>query len=237
MSFLYHVIFYNPLYNALVWLTDKLPGNEIAISVIVLTIVVRLILMPFQHKSIRAQMKMRDIDVRAKEIRKQYENDKERQTREILALYKANGVNPFATFGLVLIQLPILIALYQVFRVSPFSADHLYSFVHLPANVDFIFLGINLATKNIVLALIVGISQFFQIRLSLPPTPKAAPGEKSSFQDDLARSMNANMRYFMPVFITVIAATLPSVLALYWVTSNIIMIGHEFIVRRKISEV
>ncbi len=236
MSFIYHLIFYNPLYNALVFLTDKLPGNQIAVAVILLTILVRLVLLPFQHKSIHTQRKMREVDAKSKEIRAKFEHDKEQQTREILKLYKQHGVNPFSTFGLVLIQLPILIALYQVFR-APFSSKYLYSFVQLPAHVNFIWLGINLAAKNIPIALLVGISQFFQIRLSMPPAPAQEPGGKNSFSDELSRSMQTNMKYFMPVIITIIAATLPSVLAVYWVTSNIIMIAHELIVRRSASHI
>ena len=231
MSFLFNHIFYYPLYNALVWLTDKLPGHHIALSVIVLTILVRLILLPFQHKSIRTQMKMKEIDGRVREVRERLSKNKEEQTREIMKLYRAHGVNPLSTFGLILIQLPILIAIYQAFRVLPLSSEHLYSFVTMPAQVNLIFLGIDLASRNIPLAILVGLSQYVQIKLSMPPVAKRTEG--ASFSDDLARSMQLNMQYFMPVLNAIIATTLPSVLSLYWLTSNIIMAAHEFIVRRK----
>lgn len=231
MIFLFNHLFYFPLYNALVWLTDVLPGSHIAVSVIVLTIIVRLILLPFQHKSIHTQLKMKEIDVRVRELRAKHANNKEEQTRAIMKLYKDHGINPLSTFGLILIQLPILIALYNAFRVLPLSSEHLYSFVTMPANVNLVLWGIDLASRNIPLAILVGLSQYIQIRLSMPPVPKRE--SNASFGDDLARSMQLNMRYFMPILIAIIATTLPSVLSLYWLTSNLIMIAHEYTVRRK----
>ena len=89
-----------------------------------------------------------------------------------------------------------------------------------------------MTAKNYLLAILVGASQFMQMRLAVPPIAPAASQDRS-FKNDLARSMNLQMRYMMPAFITLVSFGFPAALTLYWLTSNLFAIGHELIVKHR----
>lgn len=236
---LFNTILFNPLYNALVLITDVLPGNDIGLAIVILTIIVKIILFPLYHQSTKTQSKIKLIEPKLKELKEKYNEDKQEQAKQIMELYREHGINPFSSIFLLIIQLPIVLALFSVFfRGFELNLDILYSFVPEPAAINTELLGlVDIAEKSIILALLVGISQFIQMRLALPPLPK--PDKKSkqpSFKDDFARSMNLQMRYVMPVVIIFIASTFPAAIAVYWLTSNLFAIGHELIVKRKVTE-
>ncbi len=235
LSNLWHTVFYEPLYNALVFLIDHIPGGNVGLAVIVLTIIVKLILFPLAQKSIISQAKLKSLEPEIERIKKQYADNKEEQARKTFELYKINNVNPFSGCLLVLVQLPIIFALYYVFLKglnSETFGTHLYSFVSAPSVIGLTFLGINMAAKkSIILALLAGASQFFQIKLSVKP-PTALPDDKS-FKTELAKSMHLNMRFVLPVIIAVIAYQVSAAVALYWVTSNLFMIVQELYVKHR----
>src|SRR3989344_2802769 len=236
ISTIFHTILYQPLLNALVFITSYIPGADIGIAVIVLTLIVKFILLPLTHKQIVTQRKMKSVENELKGLREKHKGNKEEETKAMLALYKQHGINPFAGFALIFVQIPILLALFWVFTDGiPLKTELLYSFVHLPENINPLFLGLlDLSAKSIWFALIVGASQYFQITLSLPPSPKHNPADgKPSFSEELGRSMSTNMRYVMPVFVAVIAMGFPAVVALYWLTSNLFQIADELMVRHK----
>lgn len=229
MSAFWHTVFYQPLYNGLIFLIGIMPGFSVGLAVILLTVIVRLIIFPFVHKSIKTQRKMRELEPELKKIREKYK-DKQEQAKRTMELYQKHGTNPFSGCLTIIIQLPILIALYLVFR-NGFSenAGLLYSFVHYSSQASPEFLGLNLEAKSYLLALVVGVSQYFYTALSLPKTPRGQG--PSSFQEELSRSMNLQMRYFFPILFVVFSATLPAAVALYWLTSNMFSIAQEFLVR------
>lgn len=231
---LWDTFFYEPLYNGLIFLVSVIPGGSVALSVIVLTLVVKLVLYPLSQKSISTQAKMRAIEGEITAI-KGKNKDKEVVARETMALYKKHNINPFSGCLTVLIQLPIIIALYFVFLkgLTP-ENSFLYSFVHFPDHIDTIFLGlIDVTQKSLVLGIIAGLAQYIQTALTLPKPKVLAPGEKTSFADEFSRSMNIQMKYFLPLLIVFIAYTTSAAVALYWITSSIFMIGQEYLVRRK----
>ena len=92
----------------------------------------------------------------------------------------------------------------------------------------------NLAEKSIILALLAGISQFIQVRLSLPPDKPRDKNKEFSMKDEFAKSLNMQMKYVMPVVIIFIAYSLSAVVALYWTTSNIFSIGQEYWIKKRI---
>jgi YidC/Oxa1 family membrane protein insertase len=151
-----------------------------------------------------------------------------------MEIYKKNSLNPFASLLVVIIQIPIILALFWVFKASfSFDPKLLYSFVHIPDQVSTLFLGfIDITAKSWFFAALVALTQFIQMKISLPPTP--ASSGKGNFSDDFQRSMNLQMKYFMPALIGFVAASLPVAISLYWVTSNVFAIGQELFVRRKI---
>ncbi|MCI0533478.1 YidC/Oxa1 family membrane protein insertase [bacterium] len=241
MTSFFDAIFFNPLYNALIFLIDIVPWGDIGIAIIILTLVVKIILMPLSHKSVRTQAVMRNLEPELKKIREKYASDKKKQAECTMELYKKHGVNPFGGCLLIIIQIPIILALYWVFlKGFEIQEDILYSFVAAPETHNTLFLGlIDMEKKSLLLALFAGISQYFQVRLSMPDTGEkgAASSSKSlNFQEEFAKSMRVQMKYGLPVFVAIIAYTISAAIALYWFVSNLFSIGHELYVRRKTEE-
>jgi YidC/Oxa1 family membrane protein insertase len=235
MAQFFTTVFYQPLYNGLIFLMDLLPWADAGVVVILFTIIVKLILFPLSIRSVKTQLKMKQIEPQLQELKTKYKDNREEQARKTLELYRANDIHPFAGFFLILIQLPILFALYKVFYATGLFVPDLsllYSFVEAPSAINPNFLGIlDISKSSIWLALIAAVSQYFQVKFSLPPPkPKTA---NSSFQDDLARSMSLQMRYILPAFIFFIAWKLAAALSLYWITSNLFMIAQELYIRRR----
>lgn len=234
MRTLFNTVFYHPLYNALVWLSAILPGHNLGLAIIILTILVRLILFPLQHSMSHTQRKLRELDGTIKGIKEKHAKDSAEQARQIMALYKEHGINPFAGFFVLIIQLPILLALYWVALAgSNFDANILYSFVTKPEVLNTSLFGLVDVTKaSYFLAILVGLSQYIQVSLTLQPLSKDQI-DKSSLKDSFARSMQVQMKYVLPVFVILIATQLPSAVSIYWITSNLFSIGHELYVNRK----
>jgi YidC/Oxa1 family membrane protein insertase len=234
MSYLYHLLISTPLYNGLILLMDASPWIDAGVAVIILTLFVKLILAPLTKKSVVTQLKMKQIEKDLAQIRDKFKNDKQAQAMETMALYKKAGVNPFSGILLVLIQLPIIFALYAIFLKSGLpvvNTELLYPFVKVPS-VNMEFLGfINIAAKNIYLAILAAVVQFFQIRLSMPATPKSE-NKTPSFQEDLARNLNTQMRYVFPVMLFFIAYSTSATVALYLIVSSLFTIGQELWIRK-----
>ncbi len=242
MSALYHSIIFNPIYNFLIALFAIAPWVDAGIAVIIVTIVVRLILYPLSKKAVVAQVKMQQIGPDLQAIKEKYKDNTEEQARRTLALYKERGVNPFSGILVLVIQLPVIFALYRIFLYTGFpnvDVAILYSFVHIPSHISTVFLGLDLTQKSAILALLAAIATFFQMRLATArlPTPEKKDGQKVSFGDDLARSMQTQMKYFLPVLVFFIAYKISGVIALYWLTTNLFTIGQELVVRRKLAPI
>lgn len=241
MQALWYTLFYNPIYNALIWIMGHITMGDIGFAVIVLTIFVRLVLFPLSKKSVRSQIMMKHIAPLLAQVKKDYPN-KEEQAKKTFELYKQYNVNPFSGCLFVLIQLPIIFALYYVFYkgLAFGSSDQLYSFVKMPSIVNEMFLGfvnVNL-NHNMVLALLAGVTQFIQGYLASPIKDKNTEDKDKkdkTFQEQMADSMAINIKYILPVFITFIAFKLSAAIAIYWVTSNLCTILQEWYVRKTIS--
>ena len=146
--------------------------------------------------------------------------------------YKEKGINPFASILILIIQLPILIGLYQVFIKSGLpiiKASLLYSFISAPTAVNMIFFGlINISEKSLILALLAGISTYFQVNIA-----SSSAKEMQTSQSDMAKAMQAQMKYFFPVLMAFIAYTISGAVALYFITSNIFAIIQEIYIKKK----
>lgn len=231
----FKITLYEPLYNALVFLSSIVPGNDLGVAIILLTVLVKIVLYPLYHKTLITQHKMREINPTLKEIKNNKQLSKEEQTKKILALYKEHGLNPFTGFFVLLIQLPIVITLFYVFKDSlSLHPDLLYSFTKVPETLNIVFLNIfDITQRSYIFAILAGLTQFFQIKLSIPPLPKPEKDKPRSFEEDFQRSMNLQMRYFMPIVIVFVSFTLPAAIALYWTSNNILGIFHELWVKKK----
>lgn len=239
LFFIYNTIFYKPLLNGLAFFVNLFPGHDAGLAIIALTIIVRLILFPFNHKASMAQRKMKEIEPELKKIKEEHKDNPQEQAKKTMEVYKKHGVSPFNSILLLLIQIPIIFALYKVFLLGDkLPLASFYGFISRPAAINFFFLGlINLSQKNIVLAVLTGLTQFIQMQLSVPNSPKdKSNGQGKNREIDFAKTMSFQMKYIMPVFIVLIALRLPSAIALYWTTMNLFAIFHEIIVRKRAAK-
>jgi YidC/Oxa1 family membrane protein insertase len=240
MISLWNTVVYQPLYNLLILLIDYLPGHSVGLSIIVLTILVKLVLFPLTTKSIRAQRAMKELEPELKKLKERHGDNKQKLAEATMKLYQEKGVTPFSGCLPLLIQIPVIIGLYWVFSkgLKVIDENMLYTFVGTPGVLDMHFLVFDLAEKSIFLALCAGITQFVQTHITLnkqAPLPEKTGNEKPSFQEDFARSMQIQMRYILPIVVGGISMTLPSAVALYWATSNILSTIQELITKQKLS--
>lgn len=241
MKELFHNLLFQPLYNILVFLIDVIPGADVGLAVIALTVIVKLILFPLSAKAVRAQIQMKIIQKPLKEIQEKYKDKREEMGKEMLALYQKYKVNPFSGILVMIIQIPVILALYWVFLRGGFpeiNQEWLYSFVPTPENVNMHFLGLFDVShnNNLLMALLVALSQYFQARFSFPKPEPRDPSKPVSFQDDMMRGMQVQVKYVLPVIIGFVSYSLISVVSLYWIVSNLFAIGQEIYMRNHVRK-
>jgi YidC/Oxa1 family membrane protein insertase len=150
----------------------------------------------------------------------------------MMALYKEHKISPFSSCLPLLIQLPILISLYFVFtQALKGDLNGLYSFVARPENLSPMFLNfLDLSKPSPTLAILAGLSQFWQSKLMMPKNAAAT-------QDQTAKIMSMQTTYILPVVSVVIAWNFPAGLPLYWVVSTVFGIGQQVLINRQKTQV
>lgn len=233
ISGFYNTLFYQPLYNGLIFLMDILPWIDAGLAVILFTLIVKLILFPLSKKAVITQQKIKKYDSELKEIKEKYK-DRQEQAQKMLDFYKEKKINPFSSFFVILIQLPIIFALYRIFLSSGLpiiQEDILYPFVSVPKFVDMVFLGIvDITMKSWVLAILVGVTSFAQMKITMPPLDLKK--KANNFKEDLAKSMSIQMRFVFPIIALFISYNLAGAIALYWLTSNSFAILQEMVLKK-----
>ncbi len=232
LSTIYHTVLYQPLYNILVFFYNIVPGHDIGLAIILLTVVVKIILWPFFSQSIRAQRAMQGIQPKIDELKQKYKDDKQKLGPALMELYKKEKVSPFSSCLPLLLQLPFLIAVYKVFSVglSNGSLDAVYPFIYNPGSINPVSLGlINLSQPSIVMAVLAGASQFWQSKIMFAKQPLA--GDKNSTM----AIMNKQMTYFMPLITVFIGASLPAGLTFYWLIITVLGIVQQAWVFKKLD--
>ncbi len=217
---LWDIFLYEPLVNLLAFLVYIIPGGDIGIAIILLTVLVKAALFPLSQRSILGQAKMALLAPELNKI-KASGKSKEEQAKDTFELYKKHKANPFSGCLLMLIQIPIIFALYYVFlRGINFDSGILYSFMPVPEKVNMIFLGlVDVSQKSLALAILAGISQYFQAHFMPKPTPPTSG--QGTFADSFSKSMHIQMKYFFPFLIAFFAYTLSGAIALYWIANNV----------------
>lgn len=231
---IWDALLYRPFVNVLALLVAFIPGGDVGIAIILLTIIVKLILFPLSQKSLENQAKTNALAPLLNEI-KSSGGSKEDQARRTFELYKKHKANPFSGCLLVLVQIPVILALYLVFyRGIEFNSDILYSFIQAPANINMNFLGlIDISGKSYLLALLAGISQYLQAHFMPKPPAPAAGTAADDFSASFAKSMHLQMKYFFPIIVAIISYTISGAIALYWTTSNVFSIAQQIYVNKK----
>ena len=239
---MWNTILYQPLFNLLVILYNFL-GHNMGIAIIALTLLIRFILMPLTGKSLRAQKKMNEIKPHLEKIKKDHGHDQKLMAQKTMELYQQHGINPITSCLPLLIQFPILIALYRVFYdLSKLTSSNMYSFVHRPEtiNTHFLWLDLQKADPYYILPILVGITFFWQTKISMPPQTKVEPkkaGEKRGMMEDFQGMFSKQMLYLFPIMFTFISLRLPTALSLYWVVTTLFGIGQQYLIMRGSSPI
>jgi YidC/Oxa1 family membrane protein insertase len=238
MTHFFTVIFYQPILNLLVWLYNIIPGHDIGVAIILLTVIIRTLLLPLSKKAIESQKSLQELQPKMEELKKQYEGDKEALGKATLELYRKNKINPFSSCLPILIQLPFLIAVYRVFvaGLNNTSLDLLYSFVYKPEIINTItFNFLDLSKPNWVLAILAGLAQFWQAKMMITRKPPAIVRKDSGSADEnMAAMMNKQMLYFMPALTIIIGVGLPGGLTLYWLVVTLFTAFQQVFIFNKI---
>lgn len=237
MFSLYEALLYQPIYNLLIFLYNVIPYKDIGVSIILLTIVVKLALHPFTKKSIQSQKELQGLQPKLEALKKEHGANKEKLASEMMRLYKEHKVNPFSSCLPLLIQLPFIIAVYQVFQLGlgAVNFDLLYSFIGAPASVNTMLFGfLDLTKPQISLAVLAAVSQFAQTRMLVQKQPDKDLREKEGAKDEnMLALMNKNMTYMMPILTLLIGMSLPGGLTLYWLVSTLATLLQQLTVYKK----
>ena len=205
---LFNLLFSQPLFNGLILLYSYVPGHDLGVAIILLTLIIKIVLYPLAAKGIQSQKALSQLQPKMKEIQEKYKNNKEEQAKAVMALYKTEKVNPFSGFLTLIVQLPILWALFRVF-INGFGEDRLsslYSFVVNPGQIDASFLGlVDLSQRSVFLIILTGVAQFIQSKM-IAPKSKKSQVKTPQFAD----MMQKQMLYFLPFFTVFILWSMPS---------------------------
>ncbi len=226
---IWDIALYKPLVNLLAFLVSIVPFGDLGIAIILLTILVKVVLFPLSQKAIKSQAQMAFLTPEITKI-KNSGASKEEQARLTFELYKTHKTNPFSGCLSILIQIPIIFALYYVFfKGINFDGGILYSFVQAPEYLNTQFLGmIDITKKSIFLAILAGLSQYLQAHFM--PQPKLSPIPKDgivSFSDSFQKSMHMQMKYVFPFVVGFIAYSISGAIAIYWIVSNLFAVGQQ----------
>ncbi len=246
-GYFWGTFFYQPIYNSLIYITSFMPGHNLGLAIIALTVLLRLILFIPSQRGLESQRKLQELQPRIKKLQEKYKDNQQKIAQETFALYKEYKVNPFGSCLPLLIQLPILIALFWVIQTG-LNPDNIH-LLYEPlkgfdlSQINSTFLGLNLQQREIfILPLIVAALQFGQMKLALSKKKKPEEKEKSKKMDKKGPQTGKEMQmasemmvYVLPVMIALFTASVPSGVGIYWGTSTLFGIGQQLYVNKKVK--
>lgn len=220
---MFNTLLYQPILTTLTYLANFFQGN-LGLAILALTLILRTILAPLTIPSLRSAQKLRDLKPELDKLKSKHK-DKTTLQKAQLELYQKHGINPAAGCLPNVLQLIILIALYQVFMNSLKDGS---------TNFNTHFLWLNLTTPDplYILPLLAGISQLF-LSLMISPGIEHHPEKtlkKTEDTQDMAETIQQQMLFMMPIMTGFIALRFPSGLALYWVTTTVFSAVQQYFV-------
>lgn len=236
MIHLFDLVIYQPIYNLLIFIYNIVP--DFGVAIIIITIIIKFLLIPLSKKQIESQKKMQVLQPKIKEIQAKYKDDKEKQSRAMIELYKESKANPFSGCLPMIIQLIFLIAIYRVlFNISSaglvVNQVDLYAFIPNPGQINKMFLSIidlssainftqiGLASlPHILLVVLAAGAQFVQTKMMMAKQPV----RKAGAEPDFSEIMMKQMLFLGPLLTLFIGIKFPAGLALYWFVSTVFMI-------------
>ncbi|NCP76573.1 YidC/Oxa1 family membrane protein insertase [Candidatus Gracilibacteria bacterium] len=253
---LFRNLFYAPIYNLFAFLISTLPGYSFGLAIILVTIFIRIILLVPQHHILANGKKMQAIQPKIKELQAKYKGDQAKIGMELMNLYKEEQVNPLGSCLPLLIQMPLLIVLYWVVLEITLLSNYYYLYAPLTnfdiSRIDTVFFGVHLLSiggvAGAILALTVGVAQWFQIKLSLPKEEdikklekmekkiiekkdgKYTETEPSLMPDPSV--MNKFMLWGMPIMIAGSTFFFPAGVGIYWLIGTLFMLVQQIVVNK-----
>lgn len=235
---MFHTFFYEPVYNLIVIVLNIVPLHDIGATIVIVTLIVKLLLLPFNLSALRTQYTMKRIEPEMKRIKELQKKDPTAASKAMIDMYKREKVNPFSSLFAMMLQIPIFFALYFVFSKGLSNdPESIYSFVVFPETLHTYAFGLfDVTQKNLSVALLAGITSYFlALRQTQGMGEPKKKGEEESFQDQFMKSMKIQMIYILPVIIVVSGAVLPAALSLYWAVSNLVSIGLDVYTKNKLA--
>jgi len=250
MGFLFNTFVYDPIYNLLIFVYNIIPFHDFGIAIILVTIIIKFLLLPISKKQIESQKKLQELQPKIKELQTKYKNDKEKQTKALMELYKTHKTNPFSGCLPLIFQLIFFIAIYRVLiNISGagngliVDQESLYSFIHNPGAINHLFLNVVDMSKavdfgkitlsslpHIVLVLLSAVAQYSQTKMLMP---KTEPVKNTSEEPDFSQVMSKQMLYVGPLLTLFIGLKFPAGLALYWLTTTAFAILQQIYIEKK----
>ncbi len=246
---LFVYLFYAPAYNLIIILIELFKGS-LWWAIITITIILRSILLWPQHKMLVSQKKLQALQPKIKEIQEKYKWNHQMLGLKTMELYKKEQVNPMGSCFFMLIQMPILLVIYNIILYIKDPSNHYYLYNFLKDfdfnSINYNFFWIDLiwkwGTTWIILGIIVAILQFTQIKLSMANNKnnnKWLVLEKKKWANDYnsmmpdPEVMNKVMLFWMPLMVWFFTYSFPAWLGIYWWISTLFMIVQQLIVNNK----
>ena len=240
---MFHTLFYKPMYNTLVYILSLLPDGNVFYGIIILTVVVKIILLPLSKKMFLSQIAQKKIQPLMKKLQEEYKDNKQILGLKMMELYKEHKLNPLSSIFLMCIQIPIVFALYFVFAkggLPTLNMDDLYSFTPHIVNIKPIIFGINFTLPSVFIGLVAAIFQYIQIRFSLTNIQHGKGADKPltemSTEEMMQKQMGFMMKYFIPIMIFLVSFKVSAAVAMYWIISSVFMISQELYFRKKFKD-
>jgi YidC/Oxa1 family membrane protein insertase len=228
-----------PIYNAFIFLVGVMPGGDVGLAIIAMTVIMRIIFYPAFTAYIRTQIHMNAAQPELDEINKKYKDNMEERGRRTLQVYRERNIRPFSSILILLIQIPVFLALYFAFfreGLPAIATDILYSFVAAPEVVNTIFLGVLDIVKpyNLFLVAIVAGLQYLVAHISLARigAPAATLAPERAAMHNMQRQMTL---YFLPGLMAIVTYTLPAAAGIYFAATNVFSLGQELLIRRQLA--
>jgi YidC/Oxa1 family membrane protein insertase len=220
---MFHTIFYEPIYNLIVLVLTVVPLHDIGATIVIVTLIVKGMLLPFNLSALRTQYTMKRVEPEMKRIKELQKKDPQAASKAMIEVYKNEKINPFSSLIAMALQIPIFFALYFVFSKGLFNdPKSIYSFVVFPETLHTHAFGLfDVTQKNIFMAVLAGISSYILARRQTQGMGENNDPKDYSFQNQFMKSMKIQMMYVLPIIIIFSGSVLPAALSLYWFVSNI----------------
>lgn len=255
---LWRGLFWKPVYNLMIF-SLEISLYDLGFAIILLTLIIKLLLFVPTQNAMKSQRKMQKLQPELQAIKRKYVGNQQKIAVESMQLWKKHNISPFSAIIPILLQFPILIALFYV--VQDGLLPHNSFFLYTPlsdfdfSQINIVFLGfLDLLTSPLQdywmlwLPLLVGVVQFIAMKLSFakmqkqreenqkqkPKNKKGQQGFMEEFQEEFQK-MNKVFVYILPAIVTFFTATLPAAVGLYWLVSTVFSVGQQLVVNKQVK--